>query len=241
MTRMAAGLPEGTVTIIFTDVVGSTALRTGRGDASAHQVLQAHFDLVRREIERHSGQEVKTIGDSFMVAFGSARRALECAIAVQRALEEHRRQHPEQAVHLRIGLNSGEVIQEQEDLFGAAVDAAARIKTKADGGQILVSETVRGLVGAAKEFEFIDRGRFRLKGFPERWRLYEVVWQEHQAAVSTAPFVERTPFVGREAERGELRRLLDQAVAGQGTVAMIGGEPGVGKTRLAEELAAEAR
>src|SRR3990172_6321457 len=224
MTRMAPGLPEGTVTILFTDVVGSTELRTGRGDASAHQVLQAHFDLVRREIERHSGQEVKTIGDSFMVAFGSARRALECAIAVQRALEEHRRQHPEQAVHLRIGLNSGEVIQEQEDLFVAALDAAARGVTKADGGQILVSETVRGLVGAAKEFEFIDRGRFRLKGFPERWRLYEVVWQERRAVA--APVAERAPFVGREEERGQLRRLLAQTVGGQGALVLIGGEPG---------------
>ena len=71
---MTQELPEGTVTILFTDIVGSTELRTGRGDASAQEILRAHFDLVRQQIERHSGQEVKTIGDSFMVAFGSARR-----------------------------------------------------------------------------------------------------------------------------------------------------------------------
>jgi len=122
------------------------------------------------------------------------------------------------------------------------VNAAARIAAKAKGGQILVSETVRGVMGRVKDIELVDRGRFRLKGFPERWRLFEVVWQEETAAIpAPPPLLERTPFVGRESERAELRRCLDQAARGQGTLVMIGGEPGVGKTRLAEELAAEAR
>jgi len=237
---MARELPEGTVTVLFTDVVGSTSMRTGRGDAAAQEIIHAHFDLVRHQIEQHSGQEVKTIGDSFMVAFASARKAVECAIAVQRALEQHNRQHPDQQVQVRIGLNTGEAIREEGDLFGSAVDAAARIMAKATGGQILLSETVRGVLGRAKDVELVDRGRFRLKGFPERWRLYEVVWPEEAVAAAPA-LVERTPFVGREAERAELRRLLDQSIRGQGALAMIGGEPGVGKTRLAEELMAEAR
>ena len=104
---MAGGLPEGTVTVLFTDVVGSTSMRTGRGDAAAQEIIHAHFDLVRQQIEQHSGQEVKTIGDSFMVAFASARKAVECALAVQRALEEHNHQHPDQQVQVRIGLNTG--------------------------------------------------------------------------------------------------------------------------------------
>src|SRR3990172_5912396 len=228
-----------TVTVLFTDVVGSTDLRTSRGDAAALEIMHAHDDLVRQQIEQHSGQEVKTIGDSFMVAFGSARKAVDCAVAVQRALEEHNRRSPGQQVQVGIGLKTGEVVQEEDDLFGAAVDAAKRIESKAKGGQVLVSETVRAVIGSVKDLAFVDRGRFRLKGFPERWRLFEVVWQEETSAGPALS--DRTPFVGREAERAELRRCLDQVAGGHGALVMIGGEPGVGKTRLAEELMAEAR
>ncbi len=166
-----------TVTVLITDVVGSTRLRTGRGEAVAHKDLQAHSDVVRQQIAAHSGRVVKTAGDEFMVAFDSARRAVECAVAVQMGLAEQNLRHPGREVHVRIGINTGEVIVEGEDLFGAAVAAAKRIEGKAVGDQILVSEIVRGVVGAFKEIEFVDKGRVRLKGFPERWRLYEVAWQ----------------------------------------------------------------
>ena len=237
---MAQELPEGTVTVLFTDVEGSTALTTRRGDEAAQEILRIQRDLVRREVKRHSGREVKSLGDGFMVAFASARRAVACAVGIQRALEQHNRQQPpDQQVRVRIGLNTGEVIQEEADLFGEAVNAAARIASKAKGGQILVSEAVRVIMGRAKDVELVDRGRFRLKGFPERWRLFEVVWHEE---VTAAPaLLERTPFVGREEERAVLRRLLDQVAGGRGALIVIGGEAGVGKTRLAEELMAEAR
>ena len=97
---------------------------------------------------------------------------------------------------------------------------AARIAAKAKGDQILLSEAAKGVLGLAKDVELVDRGRFRLKGFPERWRLFEVVWQ---ADAATAPtLVERTPFMGREAERAELRRCLDQLAGGHGGLVMIG-------------------
>jgi class 3 adenylate cyclase/tetratricopeptide (TPR) repeat protein len=234
-------LPEGTVTVLFTDVEGSTDLTTSRGDEAAQEILRGQRELVRQQVETHSGHEVKSIGDGFMVAFASARRAVACAVGIQRALEEHNDGQPvDEQVQVRIGLNTGEVLQEEADLFGAAVNAAARIAAKAKGGQILISETTRGVIGRAQDVELADRGRFRLKGFPERWRLFEVIWQEEAPAAAPA-LAERTPFVGREAERAELRRFLDQAARGGGVLAMIGGEPGVGKTRLAEELAAEAR
>jgi len=233
---MTQELPEGTVTVLFTDVEGSTDLTTRRGDEAAQAILRTQRELVRQQVEQHCGHEVKSLGDGFMVAFASARKAVACAVGIQRALEQHNRQHPDQQVQVRIGLNTGEAIQEEADLFGEAVNAAARIAAKAKGGHILVSETVRGVMGRAKDVELVDRGRFRLKGFPERWRLFEVVWHEEATAL-----LGRTPFVGREAERAELRRCLDQAARGQGALVMIGGEPGVGKTRLAEELAAEAR
>jgi len=237
---MAHELPEGTVTVLFTDVEGSTDLVTRRGDEAAQAILRRQRELVRQQVEEHCGHEVKSLGDGFMVAFGSARRAVACAVGIQRALEQHSRQHPDQQVRVRIGLNTGEAIREEADLFGAAVNAAARIAAKAKGGQILLSETVRGVLGRAKDVELVDRGRFRLKGFPERWRLYEVAWQE-EAAAATPALIDRTPFVGREAERADLRRLLDQSIRGQGALVMIGGEPGVGKTRLAEEVLLEAR
>ena len=231
-----------TVTVLFTDVEGSTNMTTRRGDEAAQAIIAHPAELVRQQVEQHCGHEVKSLGDGFMVAFASARKAVACAVGIQRALEEHNRQHPDQQVQVRIGLNTGEAIREEADLFGEAVNAAARIAAKAKGGQILLSEAVRGVLGRAKDVELVDRGRFRLKGFPERWRLYEAAWQEEERPIAAVPaLVERTPFVGREAERAELRRLLDQAVRGQGALVMIGGEPGVGKTRLAEELLLEAR
>lgn len=237
---MAEALPEGTVTVLFTDVVGSTDLTTRRGDEAAQEILRAQRDLTRQKVEEHSGHEVKSLGDGFMVAFASARKAVACAVGIQRALQERNRSQPlDDQVLIRIGLNTGEVIQEEADLFGETVNAAARIAAKAKGSQVLVSEIVKGLLGRAKDVELVDRGHFRLKGFPERWRLFEVIWQEETAAMPA--LLERTPFVGRETERAELRRCLDQVAGGRGALVMIGGEPGVGKTRLAEELMAEAR
>jgi predicted ATPase/class 3 adenylate cyclase len=236
---MAQELPEGTVTVLFTDLVGSTDLATSRGDEAAQEILRTQRDLTRQKVEEHSGHEVKSTGDGFMVAFASARRAVACAVEIQRALEEHnRRQAPDQQFKLRMGLNTGEAIQEEGDLYGAAVNAAARIAAKAKGGQLLVSQLVKDLVGLDADVPFADRGRFRLKGFPQRWHLFEAVWQPETLAMPA--LLERTPFVGREEERAELRRWLDQAAGGQGNLVLIGGEPGVGKTRLAQELMAEA-
>ncbi|RJP20710.1 MAG: hypothetical protein C4520_11175 [Candidatus Abyssobacteria bacterium SURF_5] len=232
-----------TVTVLFTDVVGSGELRTTRGERSAQQLLETHAELVRREIERHNGEEIKALGDGFMVAFGSARSGVECAVAIQRALGEHARQHPEQQVQVRAGLNTGEAIHEGGDLFGSAVDAAARIMSKAAGGQILISEHTRGVIGKLQDVAVVNRGPFWLKGFPDRWRLYEILWQEEKAPLFSPPphIAERTPFVGREIERAELRRFLEQARGGRGALVLVGGEPGVGKTRLCEELMIEAR
>jgi DNA-binding SARP family transcriptional activator len=230
-------LGEGPVTILFTDVEASTDLRTRRGDQAAQQLLRAHEEVVRSEVKKHGGHEIKALGDGFMVAFASARRGLACALAVQRALA--RRNFERDDLRVRIGLNTGEVVREGGDLYGQAVHAAARITAKAEGGEILVSEVVKQLVGESPGFVFRDRGRYRLKGFAERFHLFEVPWREEQVA-GPASFAERTPYVGRDAERAELGRLLDRALQGHGALVLIGGEPGVGKTRLTEEIGAEA-
>jgi class 3 adenylate cyclase/tetratricopeptide (TPR) repeat protein len=231
---MSEGAP---LTILFTDVEGSTDLRTQRGDAAAHRILRSHEDVVRRCVADHDGKEIKALGDGFMVAFASVRNALVCAIAIQRELEERNVESPGEELRVRIGVNTGEVTVEGDDIYGQAVNAAARIAGRANGGEILVSEIVRQLAGSGPDFAFADRGRVRLKGFPERWHLYGLVYDTARPAAVAGAFAQRTPFVGREAERAELRRLVTQVKAGAGAVVTIGGEPGVGKTRLAEELA----
>ena len=234
---MGEWFPEGPITILFSDVEGSTDLRTERGDAAAHRILRSHEDVVRRCVAAHEGREIKALGDGFMVAFASARKALASAIAIQQGLEERNIESPGEELRVRIGVNTGEVVVEGNDIYGQAVNAAARIASRAKGGEILVSEIVRQLVGSGPEFAFVDRGRYRLKGFPDRWHLYGVVYDMAQPAEASAAFAWRTPFVGREAERAEFRQLIAQVKGGTGALVMIGGEPGVGKTRLAEELA----
>ncbi|TMG05279.1 MAG: adenylate/guanylate cyclase domain-containing protein [Chloroflexi bacterium] len=167
--KMAQQPPAGVVTVLFTDIVGSAALKTSQGDAAAQEIVRGHFDLLRHQVESHGGREVKTLGDGLMATFVSPRNALTSAIAMQRALADgNRTKPPEQQVQVRVGLNAGEAIHEDGDIFGSTVDAAARICAKAAGGQILASETVRGILGSARDLQFRDRGRFRLKGFPER-------------------------------------------------------------------------
>jgi class 3 adenylate cyclase/tetratricopeptide (TPR) repeat protein len=229
---------QGTVTVLFTDVEDSTGLGTRSGDQTARLVLKAQEDLIRAKVAEHGGREIKSLGDGFMIGFSSARQAVSCAVEIQREFEEQRRAGNNGVPRVRMGLNAGEAIKERDDLFGAAITAAARISAKARGGEILISEVVKALIGTYPDATIRERGRFRLKGFEERWRLFEVVWR--QETPSRARF-ERTPFVAREEERAELRAFLDRLDRGSGAVVMIGGEPGVGKTRIAEEIAAEAR
>ncbi|KPK45908.1 MAG: hypothetical protein AMJ77_06655 [Dehalococcoidia bacterium SM23_28_2] len=163
-------------TVLFTDVEGSTALTQRLGDAKAREVLRTHERIVREALKSHGGSEVKTLGDGFMASFSSATRALECAIAMQRAFTEHN-ETAEEPIRVRIGLNAGEPIAEEEDLHGTAVNMAARVAAKAEGEEILASDVVRQLV-AGKGFLFADRGDVALRGFEDLVRLYEVRWRE---------------------------------------------------------------
>ena len=185
-----------TVTVLFTDVVGSTRLRQHQGETAAHAIMNEHNEIVRRQIGEHAGQEVKTAGDSFMVAFDSARKAVECAVSVQRALHDYNGRHPAHQVKVRIGLHTGEAIRAGNDLFGTSVDAAARIMAKADGEQILVSDVLKSILGSAKDLGFKDHKRVQLKGFPERWRLWEVTWRP-EAVAGEAVATAVPPVTGR--------------------------------------------
>src|SRR6266540_6617791 len=170
-------MQEGVVTVMFSDVEGSTDVTRRLGDVQGRRVIEAYKKLVREELERHDGREIDSIGDGFFVTFTSTRRAVGCAVAIQKALLEHGHEHPEEGVRARIGLNVGEVIERDGHPFGAAVNATQRVASHAKGGQILVSEPVRHLAGTIPGVSFRGRGRFAVKGFSERWRLYEVDWE----------------------------------------------------------------
>jgi len=167
---------EGTVTLLFTDIEGWTRLAQRLGDQRAHRLLQEHNRILKEYVARHSGQAVKHMGDGFMAAFPSVTRALHCAVDIQKAFADYNRKHPEHPIKVRVGLNSGESIRDGSDYSGTAVTVAARIADKARGGQILVSEVVRDLVGSMAGVEFREAGRRQLKGIPGRHRLYEVAW-----------------------------------------------------------------
>ncbi len=173
--------PGAVHTIIFTDVEGSTALTQRLGDAKARDVLRQHERIVREALKTHGGAEVKTMGDGFMASFSSATRALECAIAMQRAFAQQN-ESAQEPILVRVGLNAGEPIAEEDpdgrsDLFGTAVNLAARICAQAEAGQILAPIVVRELA-AGKQFMFADLGETELRGFEDPVRLYEVRWQE---------------------------------------------------------------
>ncbi|HEY5625258.1 MAG TPA: adenylate/guanylate cyclase domain-containing protein [Dehalococcoidia bacterium] len=163
-------------TILFTDVEGSTALTDRLGDAKARDLLREHERITREALKTHSGSEVKTMGDGFMASFSSATKALECAMALQRAFAQ-RNESAEEPILVRVGLNAGEPIAEDDDLFGASVNRAARIAAMAQGGEILVANVVRELA-EGKEFMFGDRGETALRGFDDPVRLFEVRWRE---------------------------------------------------------------
>jgi class 3 adenylate cyclase len=162
----------GLRTIVVTDLVGHTEMMQRLGDERGRDVLREHERITRDLLKQHGGAEVKTMGDGFMASFGSVTSAMDCAIALQRAFAA-REGEP---LQVRVGLNAGEPIEEDGDLFGATVILASRIAAKAGAGEILVPDTVRGLL-SGKGFVFGDRGEFVPKGFDEGVRLYEVRWQ----------------------------------------------------------------
>ena len=164
---------SGLVTILFTDMEGSTTLTERLGDAKAQELRRTHDRIVREALKAQGGSETKHTGDGIMASFPSASRAIQCAVAVQRAIAEQ----GETPLRVRIGLNAGEPVADDADLFGTAVNLAKRICDHAEPGQILVSDVVQQLA-AGKGFTFADKGEATLKGFEKPVRLHEVRWQD---------------------------------------------------------------
>jgi class 3 adenylate cyclase len=172
----SVGQHHGVQTLLFTDLVGHTEMMQRIGDERGRAVLREHERITRHTLRQHGGDEVKTMGDGFMAAFSSVTQATECAIHLQRAFADRNVSACER-LDVRVGLNAGEPIEDEGDLFGSTVILAARIAARAEAGEILVPETVRGLL-SGKNFLFSDRGQFEPKGFDEAVRLFEVRWRE---------------------------------------------------------------
>jgi len=159
-------------TILFTDVEDSTDLVVQHGDAKYRALLADHERLVREALAEHGGNEIKTIGDSFMCWFSSASAAIDAATSMQRKIMAHYGDD----LRIRIGVHAGEPIVEDDDLWGTSVVRASRIMNKADGGQILVSQVVMDLV-EGKGYLFSDAGEFALKGYEHAVHLFDVKWE----------------------------------------------------------------
>ena len=183
---------EATITVLYTDVEASTERTVREGDEQARRAIRSHQDLIRETIAKHSGNEIDSSGDSFLVAFHSARAAVSCAVDIQEGLEAAG------GVQVRIGLNAGDALREDDRLFGATVNGAARIASLAEGGEIFASEVVRQLAGMTSDIQFLDRGLHALKGFPDKWRLYSVARRRQSGAdndVETELFAHSSPRI----------------------------------------------
>jgi class 3 adenylate cyclase len=172
----SAAAPDGTVTIMFTDIEGFSGITERLGSRQATEVLQEHNDLIRGEVAVSGGYEVKSQGDGFMLAFNGATKALRCAVGIQQGLARYNGHHANVPVRVRIGMHTGEAIRSADDFLGGAVILAARITREANGGEILVSSVLKQLCDLSGEFDFGDGREVALKGLSDKRWVYPVVW-----------------------------------------------------------------
>jgi class 3 adenylate cyclase/tetratricopeptide (TPR) repeat protein len=248
---------------LFTDLVSSTELGDRLGHDAYEALRRAHFDALRTAVSTHNGTEVKTTGDGLMVCFASVGDAVGCAVAMQQATEQQGRQARRPAatsysasssssvvgagvpacspVQMRVGISAGEATRESNDLYGPPVVEAARLCAAAQGGQILAADVVRVLSrGLGNRFTAI--GELTLKGLSAPVAACEVGWEPlaEETAIPFPPLLasgQQFAFAGRQPELDALLVMWKQAQEGARRVALIAGEPGIGKTRLAAEIA----
>jgi class 3 adenylate cyclase len=168
--------PDGSVTIMFSDIEGSTSINERLGDRDWMELLRAHNTIVREELKAHGGNEVKTAGDGFMVAFSSPLRAVECAIGIQRGFAAHNERHTEHPLRVRIGLHTGTPVVEGGDYYGKDVTLAFRIADEAQGGEIVISGRLRELIEGESAVPFGGRREIGLKGLSGAHVVFAVKW-----------------------------------------------------------------
>ncbi len=234
-----------TVTVLFTDMVGSTNLLSRVGETAAEELRREHFGLLRAAIDAVSGREVKNLGDGLMVAFDGVGAALACAVAMQQALAA--RPGKVEPLAIRVGVASGEADVEDGDYFGLPVVEAARLCAKAGSGEILTTGLVRMLARSRGGFDLVSVGELELKGLDEPVEAFRVAWEPVSISDASAMGVPQrvvslatSRFVGRVAERELLASALKEAELGDRRLVLLSGEPGIGKTTLASWFALDA-
>jgi class 3 adenylate cyclase len=234
-------MPTRTVTLLFCDLVGSTALLTRLGDQKGNEVRRDHVAALRDALGRHGGTEVKSLGDGLMVAFSSAADAVSAAVAMQRSIARLARRDTSVGLALRVGVSIGESTQEDDDWFGTPVVEAARLCAAAESGQILVNELVLAVMRALRTPGYEPRGPMALKGLADPVSAWSVSWELDAGYRPALPdqldTSKRFVFVGRTAETATLARAWKRTLEGRSDLVLIAGEPGIGKTRLVAELA----
>jgi class 3 adenylate cyclase len=251
-----------TATVLFCDLVGSTAQRTSLGDDAADRLAIVLDRVLRSVVSSWRGEVVKSTGDGLMAVFDAASDALSAAVAIQQQTDARNRTAPaSEHLVLRIGLSAGDVQYVANDCHGTPVVEAARLEAAADSGAIYVSELVRLLAGTRGGHDFEAVGALELKGLPEPVRTFRVPWSPLPSPVpaDAIPATElatrpaRPPLPGRLARRpasgvigyaAELRTLTDamkRAIAGSGReILLVSGEAGLGKSTIAAEVARDA-
>jgi class 3 adenylate cyclase len=227
------------VAVLFTDMVGSTALASGLSPDAADELRRRHVSALRQAVAEAGGTEVKNLGDGLMVVFASTSAALSCAVTMQQGIERDNRAR-KQTVGLRVGLSVGEVTREEDDYFGDPVIEAARLCAACEGGQILAADVVRLMAGRRSRHECTSVGPLLLKGFPDAVETVEVRWEPlGGTATNNVPLPDRLgirPAAGVIGRAGETATIVDafKRVAGREgrNVFLVSGEAGLGKSTL---------
>lgn len=168
--------PDGMMTIVFTDIEGSTEMLEHLGEESWLEVIRRHNQIVRACVSAHGGEIVKSQGDGFMIVFRSASASLMCAVHLQRAFVRHNAGNPRQKLRVRIGMHTGNIFATDEDFLGRSVILAARITGRARGGEILVSDACRGYTEKLGRWRFGQPTELQLKGLASTERVYPLQW-----------------------------------------------------------------
>jgi class 3 adenylate cyclase/tetratricopeptide (TPR) repeat protein len=225
---------SGTVTLLFTDLVNSTTHLQDAGDEAGQRFFRAHHKLINDAVISCGGEELQWLGDGVLAAFGSTADAVRSAIKIEQTA---RRPVGNVRFEIRIGIHCGEVMRREEGYFGTAVVAARRLCDQADAGQILCSALVADMLTSRHAFNFREIGPLKLKGLADPVDTCEVLYERNDPTA----LLNRTPFVGRAPQMERLLAKLDLACNGRGAVAMLVGEPGIGKSRTLEEFSDMAR
>lgn len=168
-------MPQQTLTVLFTDIVGSTSLLSRLGPRPGGRLMSGHFAVLRHQVARHRGREIKCLGDGLMAVFAAARDGIDCATAIQRASARQTAEPCGQgALSIRIGVSSGDVRFDDGDCFGEAVVEASRLCAVASGGQVLITESTRLAAGGTAQLSAL--GEIELKGLPEATRVWVAEW-----------------------------------------------------------------